>query len=184
MTLVQSNTIRSDFLAKLIGQFQDKTNIRELLGAFLKQVQDLEVAAFQVLLNTVLTTSVGEQLDVIGRIIGEARQGRNDADYKIALAARILLNIGSGTIEDVLGIVDAMTAGAFTSVLTEGFPASFDVTIDEIITGGAQIGKFVILAKAAGVGASFRWFEGTPEFRFDTVGKGLDEGKLGDAVGA
>ena len=60
----------------------------------------------------------------------------------------------------------------------------FSFRISPTVRMRSEIGKFDVLAKAGGVGASFRWFEGTPEFRFDTAGKGFDDGKLGDAVGA
>lgn len=184
MSLVQKTTITIEFLRKLIGQFLEKPNIAAVLSAFLDQVQDLENASFEVIENTTLANSEGAQLDGIGKIVGEERQGRSDADYQKALSARILVNISSGTIPELIAIVQAMVGLLITIMVTEASPAAFDLTIDDSISEGAQTGAFVIEAKPAGVLGVFRWFEETPEFRFDTAGKGLDEGKMGGSVSA
>ena len=186
MALLQKTTIIEEYLLKLIAQFKSQPNILGILTVLLNQVQDVENAAFEVLNETTLAASVGDQLDGIGQIVGEERQGRVDADYRVAISARILLNISSGTIGDILEIVDTMTGGLETILLNEGdnFPAGFEVTIDTPIVNGDQVGAFVILAKPAAVLATFRWFEAAlgDEFRFDAAGQGFDQGLLGESV--
>ena len=68
--------------------------------------------------------------------------------------------------------------------VNEDFPAAFDITVTDAIVNGEEVGNLVILAKPVGVFASFRWFEATPEFTFDTAGSGFDLGKLAGAVSA
>ena len=69
-------------------------------------------------------------------------------------------------------------------VIADGQTTSpaFDITADDAITNGFEVGSLVALAKLAGVAASFRFFEGTPEFRFGVAGKGFNQGKFGGAV--
>ena len=131
MTLVKSTTITADFRDKIIAQFKNKPNIAAILGALLDQVQDLEDAFFQVLIDTRLGQSVGEQLDGLGQIVGEERQGRSDIDYALAISVRILLNISSATLEEILAIVVSMVGPTFVVTTSESFPAEFDITIDE-----------------------------------------------------
>lgn len=186
MTITQKTTITIEFLAKLLEQFKSKPNISAILTAFLDQAQDLENASFEVLEETVLATAAGVQLDGIGTIVDEERQGRNDADYRIGLQARILLNISSGATEELIAIVDALTGGSAVIEVEEvsEYPAGFIITVQTPISNGVTVGAFVLLAKPAGVAAHFIYFAaplGT-EFRFDTAGQGLDEGLLGDAV--
>ncbi|MCG8433501.1 MAG: DUF2612 domain-containing protein [Gammaproteobacteria bacterium] len=172
------------FLPKLLTQFKEKPNIEAILRVILKQVQDLEDAAFVLLTGTLLPNAVGNQLDRVGQIVGESRQGRGDADYRVGLSARILLNLSNGTIEELIAIVNVMTSGTAQIDVTEAFPAAFDITVDTPISNGSAVGVFVLLAKPAGVLAKFRWFEAAAgtEFRFDTAGQGFDQGLMGDSV--
>jgi hypothetical protein len=82
----------------------------------------------------------------------------------------------------MIDIVVSMSSGTPTIELRQSPPADFDITIDDVPTvNGEEIGRFVLDAKPVSVAGSFRWYEDTPEFRFDTSGQGFDQGKLGGA---
>ena len=66
------------------------------------QIQDLEDSSFEVLLNRWIDTAVGVQLDGVGAIVGEAREGRGDDEYRLAIKARIQINFSEATPEDIL----------------------------------------------------------------------------------
>ena len=58
----------------------------------------------------VVGVAVGAQLDVLGRIVGEARLGDPDANYRLRIKAGILLNVSSGTPEELLAIFRLLTS--------------------------------------------------------------------------
>jgi hypothetical protein len=93
-------------LARLLRQFKDKPRIRGWAKSYLKQCQLLEDAIYDVMIYRMIDNAVGEQLNVIGRIVGEPR-GNNtvDADYKVFLRARVRINRSQGTTGDVLAVL-------------------------------------------------------------------------------
>ena len=182
MALTEKTTIVAEGIANLIEQFRDAPNIIALLTPFLTQEQELEASAFEILIDTALPNAIGEQLDGIGRIVGEPRFGRTDADYRIAINARILVNQSEGTPEELIAIVNALISASTSITFTESFPAEFEIeTTDAITVSGTQVGKFVIQAKPAGVHGIFRWHETATPFAFDTTSQGFDTGEFAGA---
>ena len=96
MTLTQKSTHVQEGLANLVQQFKDKPDLAALLTSYLEQIQDLETAYFGLLTERTLNAAVGVQLDGIGAIVGEDRRGRDDADYRLAIRARIKASTPAG----------------------------------------------------------------------------------------
>lgn len=171
--------------ARLLAQFQDKPNWTAILTALIAPVQDLESSAQQLLLLTSIDDSFGLQLDNIGAIIGEPRQGFDDTAYRLHLKARVFLNRSSGTPEDILGMFSVLTGAALE--LTEFFPAALELVVPEAaldVTLAPYFAKFLQQAKAAGVGAIFRWSPavGTETFGFaGSDGQGFNDGEFSSA---
>lgn len=149
------------------------TNIAKLLGAFLRQVQDLEDAYQQLLLERSLDTSVGAQLDVIGRKVGQKRNGYADEAYRRLLRARISTNRSSGLPEQLIHIAllvvnDPTLAylffnvgGATARLVLDDGAVGFDVALLAMIflriavAGGVRLVlEFTTIAPAA----TFCWF--------------------------
>jgi len=170
----------TEAVGNLIDQFKGQANIEAFIRAWAQQSQELEVAAFDVITATALAGAIGAQLDGAGAIVGVEREGRTDADYRVRIGAQILLNNASGTIEDLIQL--AVALGSTTVVLTESYPAKIEIVSDSPIVNGEEIGRVMGLAKPAGVGRWFTWFESTNPFRLDTAGQGLDQGELGEVV--
>lgn len=102
-------------LARLPEQFR-KTNIIALLTIFLQRYNDLETA-YQALLNfRQLGTAFGVQLDAIGKLVGQLRNGLSDADYTRYIRARIAVNNSDGTIEDLITVARLVLNDALTNV--------------------------------------------------------------------
>lgn len=179
-TMTEKTTHVAEAQANLIDQFRNHTNIDALTKAVAQQVQDLETAAFDVITETLIATGIGQQLDNLGTVIGVERAGRTDDAYRVRLAAQILLNNSSGTIEELLEI--AVTLGATSVVLTPAFPAKMAIDVGASLADGAEIGNILGLAKKAGVGLAFTWFESALPFEFDTAGQGFDQGQLGEML--
>ena len=104
MSITKNTTHVAQALANRIEQFKNKDDFAALLTIYVKQVQDLEDAAFQVLLDTALDTSVGQQLDNIGEVVGEDRLSRTDDNYRNALRVQILINKSNGTREQLIAV--------------------------------------------------------------------------------
>ena len=170
----------AEAVGNLIDQFKGQANIEAFIEAWAQQSQEVELAAFGVLLLTTLANAEGAQLDGLGEIVGVEREGRSDADYRVRIGAQILLNNASGTIEDLLAL--AVALGATTTVLTEVYPAKIEIVSNVAIANGLEIGRVMGLARPAGVGHWFTFFEGSNPFRFDTGSQGLDQGELAGVV--
>jgi len=92
-------------LARLLGQFSDSTALRQLICSLVSPLDELEDAVLDVHYNRWLAdTTTGVQLDVIGRIIREPRNGLDDATYRRALRTRVLINRSSGKLEELIEI--------------------------------------------------------------------------------
>jgi hypothetical protein len=177
MTTMTQNTTRvADAQGNLIGQFRNHANIDAIVKAFAQQSQDLESAAFEVLLDTLIASAVGQQLDNVGDVVGVERGGRTDDDYRVRIGAQILLNNSSGTVEELIGL--AVALGVVSFILIELPPATIESYSITPITNGAEIGAVLCGAKAAGVRISFTWFETSSPFTFDNASLGFDQGDL------
>src|SRR5437870_5119087 len=115
----------TEALAALPEEYKNKPRLAGLLGSFTAQIQALEDAALGSAGLTTLTlaNASGIWLDVIGKLVGQPRNGQVDAQYRLFLNARIAVNRSSGTIEDILTTFAVLTAGlGVTLRLDEYFP--------------------------------------------------------------
>ena len=119
--------------ARLIIQYETKPRVDALLCVYVDQIQLLEDALWQ--LQTLRTIDLGEgvQLDGIGEIVGQERQGLSDADYRPLLRARVRANRSSGTVPDLIAVacaaLDNPPPGSFK--VEPLFPASFEIRITD-----------------------------------------------------
>lgn len=150
-------------LARLAEEFR-KPRIQAILTAEAAQYQAIEDALWQLLSEFGVDTAVGWALDVLGRIVGEPRQGASDADYRLRVRARIRVNRSDGTIEDVIDVVRLLIGSVLLPStvikLTEYYPAAFVLRITglTITPTQAQIyNSFINQARGAGIGSGFGW---------------------------
>lgn len=184
MALEKKTTRLQETIDLLISQYRDKPNIVSLLSAFGEQVQLLENAIFDTLEGRQLATAVGAQLDGIGRIVGQARNGQSDAVYRDFLQAKILVNNANGTPEELIEIASVVSGSSFTFEYVENFPAdfahfdlqTFDPYVD--VDTATVVANFVFTAKPAGVRGIFKFGITEPFFVYDgTAGvDGYDDG--------
>lgn len=91
----------------LIAQFDRKPVLYAILDALGAELDEIEEAATRVKNCRYLDTSVGAQLDGIGRIVDEARRMSDGSDlddtlYRKILKAKILKDTSPGTPEDTI----------------------------------------------------------------------------------
>lgn len=173
-------------LARVAQYLRDSPRFVGILTAFANRAQDLETALQAFPAARSLATGAGAQLDALGAIVGQARQGMSDADYRRYLQARVKVNRSSGTPEELLAMLRLAVSSATTIALVEYPPAAFVVRLDGAAQVTAQmpaVSAFLGAAKAAGVHATIEWFESaaTDVLRLD-AGPGLDTGHLAGAL--
>jgi hypothetical protein len=144
----------------LTSMFRDRKVVAGLLAAYLKQAQLLEDAIWQVIDGRTLEDAIGNQLTIIGALVGEKRKGRSDTDYREAIRLRILINRSTGKVSELIYIIFVAARGAEWKYW-EGYPAGFTVLFGGTTAGFAALKDAVLEAKPAGVGKGLMFTSGT-----------------------
>ena len=119
---IQIDNHVSEMQNLLLSQFKNSPNILALVEVYGDQIQDLEIEYFKLLDSLGIDTATDYALDLIGKEVQESRQGRNDADYRMAILTKIFLNTVSGTPEEVISATTQIT-GATGVNYSEQYPA-------------------------------------------------------------
>ena len=160
-------TAYTDFLPV---QFSESPNIKKLLSIFLAQAQELEDANMALDANsTDISIAGGYQLDIIGKLIGTARQGQTDVQYRDSILFQISINVGNGTPEDCIQYLASVTKAtkvqywehypASVILETNGatLPRNIPNTLDNITMAGVSVGGVIAVPESGQV------FRGCPE---------------------
>lgn len=148
MAVTQITTHEADAKARLPEQFKDKTVINAVVGAIGLEMQDLEDAIFPMFDLLDISTMIGAQLDGIGDILTEPRDGKSDANYRLALDAKAARITASGTPEQLIERMIQLASA--TGVLYEGvYPGKVRLTPT---TGELPVNLFNALEAAAPTG--------------------------------
>lgn len=138
---------------RLSHQFKDKPNLVALLAIFTAHYDELEAAFYALLVERTIYAAVGAQLDQIGAVVGQPRQGLDDETYRRYILARIAANKSDGLVEDLLNIVrlilndDAQT----TQVISQGIASAIvRVTGDRVEWATAMIVIELLRSSVAG----------------------------------
>ena len=119
----------------LIDVFRNKEDFVKLLSSYVEATQELENVLFDLFQGFNLSTAVGDQLDASGQIVGEERQGTTDERYRLRIRVRVLLNLTSGTPNQIIHIVNMILDGTdATSTYTPYYPASFLINLVGAVT--------------------------------------------------
>lgn len=162
----------------LIDVFQSKANFIKLLSSYVAETQEIERMLMDMLDSFYVGTAEGDQLDAIGEIVGVDRQGLTDDLYRLRIRARILLNTSSGTVNQILKILQLMITDTDATIEFKPFyPAAFLVELG-ILTDFdriEEIGNVVIDAAPAGVAATLHYGLSDAEFLFRFSATGSSE---------
>lgn len=154
--LVHARDIEGDAAGHVLQQYRDATapGVIEEVETNVSEVQVLEDALWSILDDTGIDspTTVGANLDRLGKIVGQPRAGLSDSDYLLWLTARILVNRSSGSIDDILAIFMLINPGAAITFV-EQFPAAFALKVNGIVVQAPAIQAAILkVARKAGVG--------------------------------
>lgn len=137
----------------LIEQYKGMPRLEGMLRAYLNRVQELEDAIWSVIIGRLVDYAVGIQLDVLGRLVGQVRNGATDEPYRARIRARIAANRSLGTPDDIIRV--ALLASALDQELvfySELQPATVHVELLETDPAIAPaVVELLRVAKAPGV---------------------------------
>lgn len=114
--------------ALLIEQYKKASNVNNLVATYLRPIQDLETVFWAMINGFMIGAAVGDQLDALGALVGEARLGRSDTNYRAAVLLRVRVNRSQGLAEDIIQV--ANLASGNTAKYYEYYPLGFEVQID------------------------------------------------------
>ena len=153
MSVMQITTHIEDAKNRLLFQYRGKANIEGLLDSLGgQQIQDLEDILFNVSTILEIDNSIGIQLDNIGKIVGQLRNGQVDSTYKLFLKAKAARNVSEGDIERILSVWKIITGGTDIQI-TEIFPAEIELFSDVPVPDELAADAFALMQDivAAGV---------------------------------
>lgn len=156
-------------LKLLIEQFKATVDLPKYLSVYLRRFQDLENVTWDIINKRLLVSAVGDQLDMLGDLVGEGRLGRSDTDYRSAIGLRIRVNRSQGRAEDIIDVADL--ASAENAEYYEYYPAGFAVEIFNA-TSPTVVARMLYATKSAGTGGALvftNWATLSDVFRFDSA---------------
>lgn len=176
---------RNQMLSRTIEHWKTKPvfcALRDIVG---DEIQEIENRAWDVLASKDIDRAFGASLDLIGRIVGQARNGLTDPQYRVALKARERINRSQGRTNDVLAMLELVDPAGFT--ITDTPPAAFVVAAGAPLSGFAtntELAGLVAECRAAGVGANLILQTHSPAFAMgDSIGSTVPNLDLGDSIG-
>ncbi len=141
--------------SRLINIFSELPNISKILSTYTGACSNLEDLWFELLEERSLTTAVGAQLDLLGKLIVEQRRGRGDDEYRVAILAKIGVNNSEGTALNITDFISGLT-GAETIKIFQHFPASTTLQFNsrDLILNPKEVAQSVDSVHSAGVGTA------------------------------
>lgn len=164
----------------IVSQFAGSTKLRALAAAILEEVQIAEDTLQDLIYGLRLDGATGAQLDLLGALFGERRDGLIDATYRRFIEARLMIRLSQGTPDQV-----AMIAARLVGVPVEyrpAYPAGYrlqytlSAPLDTDLR--ARILSRIVEATPAGVGVELVESTTPTPFTFDEDGFGFDDGDL------
>lgn len=113
----------SEASKRITSVFEDKPMVREVIVAMPRELTSFEQTADQVRDERSVDNAIGIQLEGVGEIVGESRQGRDDEAYRLAIKFRIFANISSGTPTNLIQGLKLLTSPTDCQYL-ESYPAT------------------------------------------------------------
>jgi len=160
--------LTGETLNLMIEQFKRSDNLKNVITVFTDELQVAMEEADKLIMKRLIATAEGVQLDGIGEIVGEDRQGRSDDDYRVAIEFKVFINISSGQPDVVMTVLKTVTDATQVRII-EFFPAHI-----YLYTNGSTIpGDLLVTMRKvipSGVGLSVIAGYGVTPFEFDTEG--------------
>jgi hypothetical protein len=135
MSEIEQKTDYSTGLNLLLAQFKNSIKLRGMIDSAYDSADDLEKALFEIRDEFWLDVAVGTQLDTIGEIFNEGRNGDVDADYRLRIQAKASL-VASGEPEGIIAILKSLFGATYVTYIPgwPALPATYYIITDGTIT--------------------------------------------------
>jgi hypothetical protein len=130
--VLEKITDYNEKLSLFLTQFQDSTKLNGIMSVVYNRANDIETALFEIRDEMSVDMAIGAQLDILGRIFNEDRQGRNDTDYRAAIQQKGV-TIYSGEPEGIIDILKSIFEASYVYYHTL-YPGKYYVVTDLSIT--------------------------------------------------
>lgn len=108
----------ADATGRLLEQYKNAPNVKALIEVLAQRAQAIEDAVNSVDSGRRLANAEGQQLDGIGELVGQPRNGLDDPTYRIFLYGAIAKNNSNGTLGTVESIAMVLFQAAAIFVQT------------------------------------------------------------------
>lgn len=174
----------NDGLNLLISQFANRSRLIGWIKSALIQIQQIEDDTFDIGEGFLIDFAIGQQLDYLGNIVLQSRNGLDDDAYRIFIKAKIASNKSSGTPDD-LQMISALLDSS--PDYWEQYPASVVITLNDSITSLAvrsSINTILQVSKPGGISLDVidPTYAGTNHFKV-TESISTGNGALGSLYG-
>lgn len=89
----------------LLYQWQKSKRINGLVASFAKSIQEIFDTVQSFKNGLFIHKAFGERLDILGNIVGQARNSMPDEEYALWIKVKIRLNLNCGTLPEMLDIL-------------------------------------------------------------------------------
>lgn len=147
----------TEAVASLTQKYRNLPNTKALMRALTIWCDRIEALFWDLLARFNPDDAAGVQLEALGEIVGEAREGRGDDAYRAAIRLRIHVNRSTGKAEDVIRFGELTLAE--TVDYNEGPTAAFTLTLVNV-DQPREIVKLLKRVKPQGVYAVLEYWTG------------------------
>lgn len=155
--LEHKQTHVAEALARFTEQFKNKPNFQKIVASFVERNQHVEDVSWEMYNARFLDNAADDRLDMIGAVVGESRNGKDDTTYRQYIAARIVINKSDGTADDSLHVLELITPAGSDYDITDVFPAAYRIRLYGYAGDFDTVFDIVRQVKPAGVRLYFEY---------------------------
>lgn len=143
--------VNSDAVSYLPTVDQTREKWLALLRVLTAEIQLLRDVSYDLYLQSWIDNAEDSQLDSIGWIVGEARSGRLDADYRIRIKVRIVINRANGKVRDSLKVMRLVIEPTASVRYVPAYPAGYVIELENSALALDTLAQILRQVKPGGV---------------------------------
>jgi hypothetical protein len=156
-----------DAKSRMIERYRNSPKFEGVISLFAEKMQALEDAIDYFQNHRWIADAEGFQLDLIGEIVGQPREGVNDTTYRVLLYVKVAINAARGDPESVIGIFNLITGATKSRYFSWGnLNVSLQGNGTNPLSSAAKLHKQIQRVLPAGVKLTMLGLSNAKPFRF------------------